>query len=70
MEDKKKVSYSDNLMRTLFPERICPICGKIIIRAYFGDYAYKRGPHTFCSWGCMRKYDRDPSLIGKYKKKR
>ena len=58
MGEKKLTSY-DIMMRTVFPERTCPVCGKKIVRPCFAEYAYKIGRHVFCSWTCMRKFEKE-----------
>lgn len=42
-------------------EYICPQCKKQFCISFFinvKDYVYKRGSKFFCSWTCMRAYDR------------
>ena len=49
-------------VKIILKERKCPICGKIFIIQDPKQYAYKRGyehtPKIFCSWTCLRKYDK------------
>ena len=60
---RKKKEYS--IMLSL-KERKCPVCGKIFIIQNPLDYVYKRKPKTttkfFCSWGCMRAWDKEHPL--------
>jgi len=44
----------------------CEQCGKMFIKGLVVDWAYKKviwrnGDRTlwFCSWGCMRKYEKE-----------
>lgn len=48
----------------------CAECGKVFVPPVKTQWAYKRGSKShrrdggayviyFCSWGCMRKYDRE-----------
>ena len=43
-------------------ERKCPVCGKTFIVRYVKDYVYKTTYNSktkvFCSWGCLRKYEK------------
>lgn len=44
----------------------CPICGKTFLRKDM-DWAYQRSDRSgtktyFCSWGCMRKYEKTHPL--------
>lgn len=59
----RKITYNDRITANIFSKRICPICEKSVVRPTFKDYVYKEDGYTFCSWNCMRKYERDPSLI-------
>ena len=65
MADDKNLTYYDKMIRNVFPTRICPVCGKTIIRICFGDYAYKMDGHIFCSWTCLRKYEKGECKITK-----
>lgn len=58
--EEEKLSYSERMVRNILPSRVCPVCGKEIVRICFTDYAYKIGYHTFCSWSCLRKFEKDP----------
>ena len=48
----------------------CPVCGKVFYPAVKEQWVFRRyimyghrtgtqSEHLFCSWGCMRKYDRE-----------
>lgn len=41
----------------------CPICGKEFRMYYGAEWAYKikkkTGPICVCSWGCMRKWEKN-----------
>lgn len=42
----------------------CPICGqtiKMCNKYNPADYVYKQDNKTFCSWGCMRQWEREHS---------
>ena len=60
-------SYQKQVMSSMFPTRVCPVCGKKMVRVSWVDYVYTRDGSTFCSWTCLRKYDSDP---GKYTRAR
>ena len=52
-------------------ERKCHICGRVFM--YRADWAYKKGMgdgiKLFCSWSCMRKYEkRKPDRISRTQK--
>jgi hypothetical protein len=51
------------MLESLFGERVCPICKKKMVRVYWGDYAYKIGNKVFCSYKCMRKYEKDQETL-------
>lgn len=53
----------------------CSICGKGIFIPVVNMWAYKRSDYFnngniryFCSWGCMRKYDKDHEAAKLHKK--
>ena len=53
---------SDNLLVNLgYKYYRCAHCGKTFYIAYLPDYTYKRGTKKFCSWSCMRAFDRGES---------
>lgn len=37
----------------------CKQCGKLFIIPCYTDYVYKRENRVFCSWSCMREFDRE-----------
>lgn len=43
--------------------KVCPVCGKQFAVLYPHLWRYKRpkrgGEHYFCSWGCLRAYDKE-----------
>lgn len=45
-------------------EKVCPVCEKIFL--YRPDYTYKKTNYgkqlMFCSWGCMRKWEKAHSI--------
>ena len=57
-------------------ELVCPECGRKFYCYNMGEWAYKRETSnhqrkTFCSWGCMRKFDkRKEQMIEEGKSKR
>lgn len=38
----------------------CPVCGKTF--CYAGDWGYRIGSTTYCSWTCTRKAEKNPEL--------
>lgn len=57
-------------------EMVCPECKKKFYCYNMGGWAYKRDDgylrKTFCSWGCMRKFDKKKEQMieeSKYKRK-
>ena len=51
-------------------ENICPICGRRFIVQDVDSYVYKsKKPQrkVFCSWGCLRKYEKEHPTIQKFK---
>ena len=38
-------------------ERVCPICGKTFLLEST-EWVYRRGKKTFCTWSCMRAFDK------------
>lgn len=38
---------------------MCNECGKEFPVLYLSQYVYKRGAKYFCSWSCMRKFDKE-----------
>lgn len=46
---------------SVLSEKTCQMCGKKVVRVYWGDYTYKIGTKYFCSYGCMRKYEKSRS---------
>ena len=64
MENKTNNStYRQELISSLFSEKTCSVCGKRMVRAYWGGYAYKFGSKYFCSYGCMRKYEKSWPMV-------
>lgn len=64
MENKTNNStYSQRLLSSFFSEKTCPVCGKKMIRVYWGDYAYKLESKYFCSYGCMRRYEKSKPVV-------
>jgi hypothetical protein len=51
-------TYRQKIVSSILSEKTCPMCGKRMVRVYWGDYAYKFGSKYFCSYGCMRKYEK------------
>ena len=43
-------------MSIFVEEMECPVCKKTFVRRE--NWAYKRNNHLFCTWGCLRKYDK------------
>ena len=45
-----------------FGEMICPVCKKMFVCHYVSTWAYKKYSKTdylvFCSYSCMREYDK------------
>lgn len=41
------------------PWNKCQRCGKTFMIGYQPDYAYKRNTIVFCSYSCMRAYDKE-----------
>ena len=39
-------------------ECVCRECHRIFYVTDLGEYVYKRGTKNFCSWKCLRRYDR------------
>lgn len=58
--NEKKLSYSDEMLKRIFSSRTCLVCGKKFTRISFSDYAYKLDGKYFCSYSCMRKYEKNP----------
>lgn len=52
---KSPVDELNQHQKNILPERICPECGKKIVRVSFNDYVYRRGNKIYCSWTCYRK---------------
>ena len=46
-------------------EKVCPVCGKIFMYYTAGGWVYQRSgrlkTYTFCSWSCLRAFDRTRS---------
>lgn len=40
----------------------CKQCGRLFFIPCYTDYVYKRDKLVFCSWSCMRAYDRAREL--------
>ena len=57
-----ETDYDNETEARVFREKHCVMCGKVFCRANYIDYAYKipcsSGHRFFCSWTCMRKYQR------------
>ena len=62
VDGSQNQTYSDRLMRSTLTQKTCPICGKTIVRICFSEYAYKKDGHFFCSWTCMREYEKGGKL--------
>ena len=61
-QETQDVSHLDIRMK------VCPVCGKEFYVPDSSKWVYQRRGHLFFhSWGCLRKYDEDPS---KYKEER
>lgn len=41
------------------PWNKCQKCGKTFMIGYLPDYAYKRNTLVFCSYSCMRSFDKE-----------
>mgnify|MGYP002624712951 CR=1 FL=1 len=48
----------------LLPAKKCTICKKEFI-GYLETWGYKRGENLFCSWSCLREWDRTHSKQAK-----
>lgn len=44
---------------------VCNKCGKEFPVLYLNQYVYKRGAKYFCSWSCMRKFDKEKEKMNK-----
>lgn len=65
------MKYMPETTRSLF--LLCPECGKEFYCTNLGDWVYKRTGDfpvkIFCSWTCMRKFDkRQEEMIAEQKK--
>jgi hypothetical protein len=56
-------TYRQGLTASILSEKTCSVCGKKMVRVYWGDYAYKFGSKYFCSYGCMRKYEKSRPVV-------
>lgn len=56
---RKNLKMTDrDYISTLTIETVCHECGKTFDRLGV-EWAYKRGERFFCSWHCMRAFDRE-----------
>lgn len=39
----------------MFTEKKCPVCGKLVVRASYNNYTYKKNGEIYCGWNCYRK---------------
>ena len=44
---------------------VCRECHRIFYADDLGEYVYKRGAKYFCSWKCLRRYDKKREAIDK-----
>lgn len=53
-------------------EHKCPVCDKVFLITDVSQWVYKRidgsSPKYFCSWTCMRKYDKKMEIKRKVQK--
>ena len=41
-----------------YQNRKCPMCGKEFVTRNALEWAYRRNNKVFCSWHCLREYDK------------
>lgn len=48
---------------------LCFRCRKVFYAGDLSEYVYKQNGHLFCSWSCLRKYEKEQEYYRQQKKK-
>ena len=43
-------------------EKYCPVCGKLFYPLDINDWVYRHHSKLFCSWHCLRQYQKENNI--------